>query len=123
MSDPHRSCHHEVYYLSCQVYDALWERAGGRCEVCRATPDEVPAGRLFIDHDRAVGDGWNGVRGIVCAKCNSGLRYVDSGFREPSETQRRYLAASWYFTHGLPERYAYFASRRTLKRAARQAAS
>ncbi|WP_147944519.1 endonuclease domain-containing protein [Microbispora sp. CSR-4] len=84
-------CHHLVYRLDCDEYDRLVKRAGGACELCQR-----PTPALQIDHDHAVGDGWEGVRGLVCPKCNSHLMRVDAGVVPISEACARYLSNAWY---------------------------
>lgn len=97
-----KNCHHRALYgLSCAQYDGLRWRSGDRCEICGVRAEEVYRGLLYIDHDNRLGNGWNHVRGLVCSKCNSALRYVDNGFRKPTPAQQRYLDNSWFWT-GLP---------------------
>ena len=92
-------CHHRsVYGLPCVVYDAMLWRAGNRCEICGRTPEEARQPKLYIDHDSRLGTGWNHVRGLVCARCNSHLRYVDNGYRQPTPGQQRYLDNAWFWT-------------------------
>lgn len=91
--------HTSPYRLTCEDYDALLWRSGNRCEICRARPEDVQRRRLYIDHDNRLGTGWNHVRGLVCTKCNSALRYVDNGFRKPTPEQQRYLDNAWFWTH------------------------
>jgi hypothetical protein len=55
------------YGLTHAELQALYNRAGARCEICRS-PDVEPS-QLFIDHNHATGD----VRGLLCPRCNTGL--------------------------------------------------
>lgn len=61
-----------TYGLTADEYQALVERADGRCEVCRQAPatEGPPTVRhLHVDHDHATGV----VRGLLCHGCNSAL--------------------------------------------------
>jgi hypothetical protein len=73
----HKTCHHSSYRLTCDDYEELWAHAGGRCEICRRTPEETPDKQLVIDH--AGEYGFFAVRGLLCSKCNSLMAYVDRG--------------------------------------------
>jgi hypothetical protein len=64
----HNNCNHRTYRLTCRQYDRLLARAGGFCEICGLADHENAHGRLWIDHDHAIGD-W-AVRGLVCRRCN-----------------------------------------------------
>ncbi|GAA2948786.1 endonuclease domain-containing protein [Kitasatospora cinereorecta] len=67
---PDVPCTHTYEHrLTCSDYDAMRDRAQGRCEIC-ATPDHAtPRGQLVIDHFR--GTGYRITRGLVCDRCNS----------------------------------------------------
>ena len=91
----HRSCHK----LSCDEYDALRERAAGRCEICGITEAETPRGSLVIDH-YTQGDNWY-VRGLLCDKCNAVMACYDG--KKPWGENRKweakaaeYVAKSWH---------------------------
>ncbi len=85
--DQHTSCHHRMYGLTCDDFAALLDHAGYACEVCGR--EDV---KLQIDHAHAADD-WGPVRGLLCPKCNTAMKYVDSGFREPcTEALARYAA-------------------------------
>lgn len=99
-----KNCQHRVYRLTCESYDALCWRSGGRCEICRVRAEDVQKRPLYIDHDGRIGDGFDHVRGLVCAKCNTGMRYVDNGHKRPTSAQQRYLDESWFWTALPPER-------------------
>lgn len=90
---PHESCQHTAYRLTCADYDALWEHAGGRCEICRKAPEETSHGKLFIDH--AGEYGYFAVRGLLCSKCNTFMRYVDRGAKCEGYASR-YLQNAWF---------------------------
>lgn len=79
---PHGTCHHLIYRLSCDQFDALLKRADRRCEICRS------AEKLAIDHDHTTDE----VRGLLCPGCNSRLARVDNGHRAPNSAEAAYLA-------------------------------
>lgn len=108
----HRTCQHTVYYLTCEQFEELWAYASGRCQICGRAPEETPSGQLGIDHDNRSGKDFGDVRGLLCNKCNSGMRYIDSGSRPANDAQVRYLADAWFTRHKPMERYAFFTSQR-----------
>lgn len=62
-----------MYGITQIEYDALLERQGGRCAICRTDTVGGNGKRWHIDHDHATGI----VRGLLCMKCNLGLGYFD----------------------------------------------
>ncbi|MVO84179.1 hypothetical protein GPA10_05180 [Streptomyces sp. p1417] len=66
-----RACSHRTYHLGCEDYDRLVRRAAGRCQICRAAPEQTKHGFLVVDHDATVGQ-W-AVRGLLCSTCNTAL--------------------------------------------------
>jgi hypothetical protein len=66
-----RRKHHlrRVYGLSLEEYDAMLDRQGGVCAICKKKPDEGKP--LFIDHCHVTGM----VRGLLCHKCNMVLAF------------------------------------------------
>lgn len=56
----------KTYGLTAEQYDALLERQGGRCAICRNRPKSK---RLAVDHDHKTGE----VRGLLCSRCNHDL--------------------------------------------------
>jgi hypothetical protein len=56
----------KVYGLTAEQYDALLERQGGKCAICRARPRSK---RLAVDHNHKTGE----VRGLLCSRCNHDL--------------------------------------------------
>lgn len=58
-------------------YEAMLERQGGKCAICRGAGDQRidVRRRLFLDHDHATGY----ARGLLCPRCNTGLgQFKDS---------------------------------------------
>ena len=53
-------------FLTEEEYNAMLERQGGVCAICKEKPK---AGRLAVDHIH----GSRKVRGLLCSLCNSGL--------------------------------------------------
>jgi hypothetical protein len=53
------------YGLTPAKYDKLFIKQGGKCALCRMTPQEG----LHVDHDHNTGK----IRGLLCRKCNTGL--------------------------------------------------
>lgn len=104
-----KSCQHLIYGMTCTQYEGLRRRAQDLCELCGECWHP-----LVIDHDhrahtglpeplRRLGHGHRGVRGLVCPKCNSHMRFVDSGERPVDERTARYLANAWHLTNVPPE--------------------
>lgn len=73
------------YRLTVDEAQALFERAAGKCEVCR----EDLGDDACVDHDHETGR----VRGMLCRGCNLGLGW----FRDDP---RRLLAAVEYLAGG-----------------------
>lgn len=67
----HKPCRHKYYWMSCVQFDALFEIAGGVCQLCGVAGEVTPHGLLHIDHDETVGA--HGVRGLLCSRCNTML--------------------------------------------------
>lgn len=61
------------YGLTIATWDALFERQGRACAICRVT--ETPDGRWHTDHDDTIG--MTAVRGILCVRCNIGIGQLD----------------------------------------------
>ena len=55
-----------VYGLTEEQYDILLETQGGRCAICKTSPDKR---RLVVDYCHSSGR----VRGLLCDACNLGL--------------------------------------------------
>jgi Recombination endonuclease VII len=58
-----------IYGISLEEYDAMLERQGGVCAICKKAPARGKV--LFVDHCHVTGR----VRGLLCAKCNSVLAF------------------------------------------------
>jgi hypothetical protein len=66
---PNYSIEH-AYDLTKNEWDALFEKQGRCCAICKATsPSGIKNGRWHTDHDHETGE----VRGILCGNCNLGL--------------------------------------------------
>lgn len=90
----HDTCHHGIYRLTCEEFDALWQRSGGRCELCGVLETETKRGRLNIDHDQRS---YHLVRGLLCDWCNGVvMRRADEGrAKYITEETARYAADPW----------------------------
>jgi hypothetical protein len=76
------------YGLTIEQYDLILNKQGGNCAICH-TSEWVGRGS-HIDHDHSFGKNSEGVRGILCSRCNTGL----GQFRDSPELLRsaaRYL--------------------------------
>lgn len=93
MTARHQTCHHGMYRLTCADYDELWDYAHGVCQICGIQPEDTPIGKLVIDH--APEYGFYAVRGLLCSKCNSLMRYVDAGQKKDLRALR-YCANAWF---------------------------
>jgi Recombination endonuclease VII len=65
---PARRAQLRRYGISLAEYDALLEKQGGACAICR----KRPKGRLCVDHCHVTGM----VRGLLCNECNGALGYL-----------------------------------------------
>lgn len=70
------------YGLTEESYKALLARQGGRCAICKRTPEEIGVKFLAVDHDhrccprqRTCG---RCVRGLLCARCNMYLGWFEA---------------------------------------------
>jgi len=95
MTPDHGRCQHKIYFLSCEDYDFLWERAGGACEICRTPQADVRGGKLYIDHDHRYGD--FAVRGLLCPKCNKLVARVEKT-NEWNHQVSVYLQNAWFLS-------------------------
>ena len=59
-----------LYGLTYDQYAAMLDAQGGRCAICGIPGEDAPMGTLCIDHDAM------GVRGLLCAKCNTAVERV-----------------------------------------------
>lgn len=90
----HANCRHRHYGLTCGVYEQMLQGTGQHCEICGCPPQGNTAGKLFIDHENALGR-W-AVRGLLCHRCNS-LNAVRPGWNvQVPEGSERYLTYPWY---------------------------
>ena len=78
-------CHHYAHYeLTCEQFDQLRERAGGKCEICGTSEQEIYRQKLYIDHCHTTGQ----TRGLLCPKCNTVMACLDG--RKPWGANRRW---------------------------------
>lgn len=73
------------YKVSTEELEAIWERQGKACAICRRTSPGKK--RFAIDHDHLTGV----VRGLLCMNCNVGLGHFADSI-ERLEEAARYLA-------------------------------
>lgn len=90
----HETCQHKTYAMSCAEFEALLERAGGRCEFCGIASEETARGALVIDHDGRYG--WATPRGLLCDPCNSHFRWIEEGKRPVGARESEYFRNSWF---------------------------
>lgn len=90
----HRSCHHWTFSLTCEEFERLRQRAEGRCELCGTEEEKTPRGVLCIDHDTRYDP--RAVRGLICDKCNSHLRFVENGSRPIDPRVRQYYRQAFF---------------------------
>ena len=68
----HNSHLKEAYGITIQDYDKLLEAQGGRCAICKGGTSKR---HFAVDHNHKNGN----VRGLLCARCNTGLaRFMDN---------------------------------------------
>ncbi|MEU8839943.1 endonuclease domain-containing protein [Streptomyces roseus] len=111
-----KTCHHFQHHgLTCDQYDALRNRAAGRCEICQTPEAETGGRRLVVDHyeDSRVG---RFIRGLLCDKCNAVMACIDGRKRWGSNRSwerraRRYELSSWQ--QPSPEQWALIARLRS----------
>ncbi|MAF30559.1 MAG: hypothetical protein CL819_15335 [Croceicoccus sp.] len=64
---------HRTYGVTGEQYEAMVEKQGGQCAICKTTEPGRGSGggqTLFcVDHDHETG----AVRSLLCRKCNAGL--------------------------------------------------
>jgi Recombination endonuclease VII len=75
-----------LYGITPEEYDALLEKQGSRCAICRSEDPRNPRspGVWSIDHDHETGK----VRGLLCLYCNNHLAWYESH----AEAATEYLA-------------------------------
>jgi hypothetical protein len=99
----HQSCYqHRVYYLRCADWDALWELAGGCCQMCGTPAAETTRGKLCIDHDPDYGQ--MAVRGLLCDACNAFMRRIDSREYRWNERASDYMRRAWFVRYAMGSR-------------------
>lgn len=69
-----RRDHLRRYYgLTLEQYSKMEQDQGGLCAICRQEPPPSKQG-LVVDHNHQTGK----VRGLLCNRCNTTLRYVEA---------------------------------------------
>lgn len=72
----------EVYDITPEKYDEIFELQGRRCFICTNRPRTQ---RLAVDHDHKTGE----VRGLLCKRCNHDL--LGGGHDDPAILRRALL--------------------------------
>ena len=68
----HNSHLKEKYGINIEDYDTILESQGGVCAICKGGTSKR---HFAVDHNHKSGN----VRGLLCARCNSGLaKFMDS---------------------------------------------
>lgn len=77
-SDPRTPVQRKRHGLTASERAAMLTLQGGRCAIC------LRIGELEVDHDHRCCPGSTGcrrcVRGLICARCNSGLGLIGDKF-------------------------------------------
>lgn len=60
-----------TYGITLDEYAALYQAQGERCAICRWA--RGVSKKLAVDHDHALGNGRDAVRGLLCGPCNQML--------------------------------------------------
>lgn len=60
-----------TFGITLAEYDAIYLAQGERCAICRWA--RGVSKKLAVDHDHALGNGRNAVRGLLCGPCNQML--------------------------------------------------
>lgn len=76
------------YKISREDYENLLKRADGKCEICMKVMTRAGGHQPVIDHSHATGK----VRGVICAKCNSALGFVEDDVQR-LQRMEKYLAS------------------------------
>lgn len=91
------------YRITAEQYLKLWDRCGGRCEICRRelkstiagdSPGQSDSGLAQLDHCHKTGV----VRGILCRACNQWLGKIGDS-PEAGVRASAYLTADCGFEH------------------------
>jgi len=60
------------FNLTCEEYDAMYEKQNKGCAICGAEKSEL--GKILaVDHNHTTGK----IRGLLCNKCNQGLGFFN----------------------------------------------
>ena len=74
-----------AYGITIADYNAILERQGGVCAICKKHPGET----LCVDHCHATGK----VRGLLCRKCNAAIGFLEDDPRN-ARAAAAYLEAA-----------------------------
>lgn len=81
----------KMFRITLEQYEAMLMAQGGVCAVCKSPPDKVA---LAVDHDhkccpfrKSCG---KCVRGLLCAKCNTGLGGIEEFLDEAKEYLKKW---------------------------------
>lgn len=69
----HETHNHCLYGMDCLQFEALLAACDQSCQSCGIASGSAGCRKLVIDHNHQVGD-W-AVRGMLCSRCNTGIRY------------------------------------------------
>lgn len=72
------------YGITESDYNAMLEKQGGVCAICkeRADGNRTWTKKLAIDHDHSTGK----VRGLLCFRCNTRLGHIESGWIDAAKS-------------------------------------
>jgi hypothetical protein len=71
--DKRKSQRIKKFGISLDQFTELYERCGGKCEICGFKDDGNKSFFPFIDHCHTTGK----VRGLLCSKCNFGIGHFN----------------------------------------------
>jgi hypothetical protein len=57
------------YGVEREHYELMYDRCGGKCELCGVDEENIPNKQLCVDHNHETDE----VRGLLCLNCNAGL--------------------------------------------------
>jgi len=76
-------CLWQTYKITLKQFELMWNNQQGRCAICEIDLLTLPQKQVHVDHDHES----NQVRGVLCAKCNNGLGFIERpGFLKKAMT-------------------------------------